>query len=296
VDDRLLIHCRTELTGLTIRDVADSVHDVDEHRQSPATGTQAVDRASRLLIQILKSSEPLSVGDLARATGLHQSTVSRLLASLRRHGLIERVGQRGRVRIGPVIAAAARGRRSRSMLAEFAQPVLDDLARDTRETITLGVPVPGGVGHIAQADSPYLLAARSWIGQVAPLHCSAGGKVLLAFGATAVGEEPLKRFTPTTVTDQKQLAKELAHVRSCGFAFTLDELEIGLRAVAVPVTEAWGQVVGALAVSGPSARLPKRRLSQCADILRGASSKLSARLAAVSVSDEGLGMPPSSTM
>jgi DNA-binding IclR family transcriptional regulator len=272
------------------------VHDVDEHRQSRPAGTQAVDRASRLLIQVLGSTEPLSVGELARATGLHQSTVSRLLSSLRRHGLIERVGRGGRVRIGPVIAAAARGRRSRSMLAEIAKPVLDDLARATRETITLGVPVPGGVGHIAQADSPYLLAATSWIGQVAPLHCSAGGKVLLAYGAAALGEEPLQRFTPTTITDHELLAKELALVRSRGFAFMVDELELGLRAVAVPVTEAWGEVVGALAVSGPSVRLPKRRLSQCADLLLGVSSTLSAQLATVSVSDESLLTSPRSTM
>jgi DNA-binding IclR family transcriptional regulator len=270
------------------------VHDVDEHRQSRPAGTQAVDRASRLLIQILGSTEPPSVGDLARATGLHQSTVSRLLASLRRHGLIERVGPRGRVRIGPVIAAAARGRRSRSMLAEIARPVLDDLARVTRETITLGVPVPGGVGHIAQADSPYLLAATSWIGQVVPLHCSAGGKVLLAFGAATVGDEPLQRFTPTTITDRELLAKELARVRSRGFAFMIDEFELGLRAVAVPVTETWGEVVGALAVSGPSVRLPKRRLSHCADLVLRASSTLSDQLAAVSVSEESLLTSPDS--
>jgi DNA-binding IclR family transcriptional regulator len=182
------------------------------------------------------------------------------------------------------------------MLAEIAQPVLDDLAHVTRETITLGVPVPGGVGHIAQADSPYFLVATSWIGQVAPLHCSAGGKVLLAFGATAIGDEPLTRFTPATITDHELLAKELARVRSCGFAFMLDELELGLRAVAVPVTEAWGEVVGALAVSGPSVRLRKRRLVQCADLLLGASSTLSAQLAAVSVSDENPLISPSSTM
>lgn len=228
----------------------------------------------------------MSVGALAQATGLHQSTVSRLLASLERHGLIQRVGPRGRVRVGPVISAATRGRRSRSMLAEVAKPVLDDLARVTRETITLGVPVPGGVGHIAQADSPHLLAATSWIGQVAPLHCSAGGKVLLAFGAAALGDEPLKRFTATTITDRELLAKELARVRSRGFALMIDEFELGLRAVAAPVTEAWGEVVGALAVSGPSVRLSRRRLSHCADLLLRAASTLSDQLAAVPAGEE----------
>lgn len=228
----------------------------------------------------------MSVGALARATGLHQSTVSRLLASLGRNGLIERDGRRGRVRVGPVIAAATRGRRSRSMLAEVAKPVVDDLADVTRETITLGVPVQDGVGHIAQADSPHLLAARSWIGQVVPLHCSSGGKVLLAFGAAELGDGPLKRFTSATITDRELLAKELARVRNRGFALMIDEFELGLRAVAAPVTETWGDVVGALAVSGPSVRLPKRRLLHLTDLLLRASSTLSAQLAAVPASDE----------
>jgi IclR family transcriptional regulator, acetate operon repressor len=229
----------------------------------------------------------MSVGRLALATGLRQSTVSRLLASLGRHGLIERVGRRGRVRVGPVIAAASRGYGSRSMLAEAAKPVLADLAQLTRETITLGVPVPGGVGHIAQADSPHLLAVTSWIGQVTPLHCSAGGKVLIAFGAAAIGNETLKRFTSTTITDHELLARELALVRRRGFALAIDEYELGLRAVAVPVTETWGEVVGALAVSGPSVRFPKRRLSQCAEPLLRASERLTGQLATVSASDEG---------
>lgn len=254
------------------------VHDVDGHRQSRPAGTQAVDRASRLLIEVLRSNEPVSVSALALATGLHQSTVSRLLASLGRHGLIERVGRRGRVRVGPVIAAAA-SRRSRSSLADIAKPVLADLARTTGETITLGVPVTGGVGHIAQAASPHLLAAKSWIGQVAPLHCSAGGKVLLAFGAATLDDHSLKRFTPTTITDRELLAKELARVRRRGFALLIDEYELGLRAVAVPVTEPWGAVVGALAASGPSVRLPKRRLLDCVEVLVTASSRLSGQLA-----------------
>jgi len=220
----------------------------------------------------------MSVSALAQVTGLHQSTVSRLLASLGRHGLIERVGRRGRVRVGPVIAGAVRSR-SWSSLAEIAKPVLTDLARTTGETITLGMPVAGGVGHIAQADSPHLLAAKSWIGQVAPLHCSAGGKVLLAFGAAALDDTPLKRFTSTTIIDRELLAKELARVRRRGFALLMDEYELGLRAVAVPVREPWGAVVGALAASGPSVRLPRRRLLDCADVLLGASSRLSSQLA-----------------
>jgi IclR family transcriptional regulator, acetate operon repressor len=262
------------------------VHDVDGHRQSRPAGTQAVDRASRLLIEVLKSSEPLSVSALALATGLHQSTVSRLLAALSRHGLVERVGRRGRVRVGPVIAAAARSR-SRSGLAEIAKPLLTDLARTTGETITIGVPVTSGVGHIAQADSPHLLVATSWIGQVAPLHCSAGGKVLLAFGAAALDDDSLKRFTPATITDREQLVKELARVRRRGYALMIDEYELGLRAVAVPVREPWGAVVGALAASGPSVRLPKRRLLDCVEVLVTASSRLTSQLAILGGREEG---------
>jgi len=246
-------------------------------RSRPA-GVQAVERACRLLDEVIKAGQPLSVGELSRTTDLHQSTTSRLLLSLERHGFVEREGARGRVRMGQSLLRLMQSRSSRQVLLEAADPILMELGRATDETVNLGIPVAGGVDHIAQVDAPHILATTNWVGRVIPLHCSSTGKVFLAFGVVALPSGPLERFTPSTLSDRAELEAELAIVRRRGFATLIDELEPGLRAVATPVVGSRGDVVAALAVSGPAVRLPKRRLRHHAELLAQASAALSSRL------------------
>jgi IclR family acetate operon transcriptional repressor len=249
----------------------------DAQRPRPA-GVQAVERACRLLDEVIKAVQPLSVGELARATELHQSTTSRLLVSLERHGFVEREGARGRVGMGQGLLRLMESRSSRQLLLEAAEPILKEVGRATNETVNLGVPVPGGVDHIAQVDAPHFLATTNWVGRVIPLHCSSTGKVFLAFGTVEIPKGPLEQLTAATLTDRSELEAELALVRRRGFATLIDELEPGLRAVATPVTGRRGEVVAALAVSGPAVRLPKRRLHHHAELLAQASAALSARI------------------
>lgn len=241
---------------------------------------QAVERACRLLIEVIRTAEPLSVGELSRRTGLHQSTTSRLLVSLQRHGLVERDTARGRVRIASALVGEVTSRSFRQALLDAAGPVLDNLGRATSETANLSVPLAGQlVDNIAQVDAPHFLTTTNWVGRLVPLHCSSAGKVFLAYGVADLPAGPLARLTAQTITDRRALEAELKIVRRRGFAMLVDELEPGLRAVAVPVRDGHGEVIAALAVSGPSARLPKRRLRECATFLSQASIALTARLA-----------------
>jgi IclR family transcriptional regulator, acetate operon repressor len=249
----------------------------DDARKRPG-GVQAVDRACRLLTEVIRTAEPLSVGELSRRTGLHQSTTSRLLASLQRHGLVERDTARGRVRIAAALVGQITSRSVRQALLDAARPVLENIGRTTSETVNLSVPVAGKlVDNIAQVDAPHILATTNWVGRFIPLHCSSPGKVFLAYGVADLPHGPLARFTPQTITDRRALEAELKLVRRRGFATLMDELEPGLRAVAVPVVDGHNEVIAAVAVSGPSARLPKRRIRECAEVLAQASVALTAR-------------------
>jgi DNA-binding IclR family transcriptional regulator len=107
-------------------------------------------------------------------------------------------------------------------------------------------------------DSAYVLATRDWTELQVPEHCSSLGKVLYAHGRLGLPEPPLERPTARSVGDLATLERDLAEVRRRGFAATVDELEIGLAAVAVPVRGRDGEVVAALGVSGPTARLADR--------------------------------------
>jgi IclR family transcriptional regulator, acetate operon repressor len=238
-----------------------------------------VERACRLLMEIIRAAGPLSVGELSRRTGLHQSTTSRLLASLQRNGLVERDTARGPVRIGSALVGEITSRSFRQALLDAARPILDSLGRTTGETVNLSVPVASQlVDNIAQVDASHFLTTTNWVGRLIPLHCSSAGKVFLAYGVAELPSGPLARFTPQTITDRRVLGAELKLVRRRGYATLIDELEPGLRAVAVPVVDGQGAVVAAASVSGPSARLPKRRLGECAEFLSQASVALTARL------------------
>src|SRR3984885_8414070 len=128
-------------------------------------GTQAVERAAQLLIQVTRHRDPVTFTELMHDSGLAKSTASRLLTALERSGLVRRDPAGGFRPRGVVVSYACRGG------AGAAQP---------GETVNLGVPRAGGlVEQIAQVDSTYLIGGTNWVGMSVPLHCAALGKGLL---------------------------------------------------------------------------------------------------------------------
>ena len=219
-----------------------------------ATGTQAVDRAAQLLAIVVQADAPLTFTDLAGETGLARSTTSRLLSALESNHLLER-DSGGAYVSGPLFALYAARHDPWTQVARLADPVLQRIGAETGETVNLGVPRGETVVQIAQVNGTYVLGARNWMQVTTPPHCSALGKVLYAFGGLDVPDGPLGQLTEHSVSDSAALRRELTVTRRRGYAVTREELEIGLDAVAVPVHDRDGEVLAALGVSGPSARL-----------------------------------------
>ncbi len=245
-----------------------------------STGTTAIDRGADLLVRVLESAEPMAVTELASAAGLPKSTASRLLSALERRGLVEQDGERGRLRPGPaILRVAERGMLERN-LVEMARPALSALSELSGETINLGVPGAGGVEHLLQADGRHFLGAGQWVGRTVDFHCSANGKVFLAFGRALApaGASALTAYAPATITDPAVLRLEIERVRQDGFATAIDELEVGLAALAVPVRGASGEVVAALSITGPTVRMTPSRLRELCRALVEESDRLGARL------------------
>jgi DNA-binding IclR family transcriptional regulator len=131
------------------------------------------------------------------------------------------------------------------------------------------------VEQIAQVDGVYLIGATNWLGRAVPLHCSAIGKVLLAYGAAKLPAGRLERRTDHSITSRAALAAELTAVRDRGYAVIDGELEPGLVAVAAPVYRDGGAVVAALSVSGPGTRLTPPRVADVAAACMTQASGLS---------------------
>ena len=230
------------------------------------TGTQAIDRATALLADVLQSQTPPLLGSLARAHDIPKSTTSRILGALERAGLVQR-DRNGAFLAGQVLTSFAREQNQDSVLVTRMRSVLESLSEQTGETANLAVPGNGFINLLDQVDGQYLLGATNWIGKQVPYHASALGKVLLAYSAVTISAGRLERLTDKTITSRTRLLEELEEVRRRGFAIISDELEQGLVAVAAPIREQDGRVVGAISISGPSTRLTNKELIRIGDLI-----------------------------
>ena len=249
------------------------------------SGTQAVDRAASLVATVVYADEPLSFAELQETSGLAKSTTSRMLTALERTELLER-NAAGSYVAGPLFWLYATRHDPWDELVRLAQPTLERVGEDTGETVNLSVARGDRVVQVAQVDSTFLLGTRDWTEVDVPAHCSALGKVLLAHHVLDVPPGQLEQLTPTTVTDRDLLARQLTQVARRGYASTVDELEIGLTGVSVPVRGSTGSVIAALGVSGPSPRL-EDRLDEIGRLLTERAEQLS-RLLRRSTRKEGV--------
>lgn len=155
------------------------------------------------------------------------------------------------------------------------------LAQRTGETVNLAVLSDGAALYMDQVAGSSALQPHNWVGQRIPLHATSNGKVLLsALERAEVSRQVpvLQPYTPRTITTSKALHKELEEVRSRGYAIAVDELEIGLTAVAAPVRDGNGEVLASMSVSGPTFRLDARRLPDLAQAVMVAADDVSRRL------------------
>jgi IclR family transcriptional regulator, acetate operon repressor len=236
---------------------------------------QSADRALAILTAFDDGRPDLGVSELAAELGMHKSTVSRLLAALERRGLVRREGER--FLPGPELARLGALTMRSLTLAGAARPPLEVLAEQTGETVNLAVRDGERALNVLQVDAVHFVGVTDWTGRAAPLHATANGKALLAFGDDhAIGK--LSRLTPRTIVDRSELRAELERTRQAGFAVAVEELELGLHAVAAPVFDANGACIAAVSVSGPAYRLPEPRLPDAGELCVAAAAEVSARL------------------
>jgi len=242
---------------------------------------QSLDRALEIL-RLLGSEPEMRVTDLARRLEVHKSTVFRLLSTLQEHGLVEQNPTTEKYRLGYGLVRLAGAVVAELDLARASRSVLEELAVRTGETVNLAILQGDQVVNIDQIAAPNLVVNVNWVGKQTPLHATSNGKVLLAYLAEEerrrLLSRPLPRLTPRTITDPRMLEKQLRRILTDGYAFTLEELELGLNAVAAPVYAADGRVQAAVSVAGPSYRVTPQRLSELGEMTKDAGAAISRRM------------------
>ncbi|SFY47874.1 Transcriptional regulator KdgR [Streptomyces sp. F-1] len=246
-----------------------------------AGAVQSVDRAVSVL-EILARHGEAGVTEIAEELDVHKSTAFRLLGVLENRGLVAQAKDRGKYYLGAGVLRLAGAAAVRLDISQEGVPVCREVADELGETVNIAVLDDDAAVNIMQARGTAAVTAQNWLGRRTPLHATSSGKVLLAHMPPTLREgllaRPLHRFTERTVTGASALRAELQAVVEQGYGVTLEELELGLAAVAAPVRSHDGEVIAAISVSGPVYRLGPDRLTEVAERTVAAGAELSRRM------------------
>ncbi|MEU4350776.1 IclR family transcriptional regulator C-terminal domain-containing protein [Streptomyces sp. NPDC023838] len=238
--------------------------------------------------------EGLTLTAVSGATGLARATVRRSLLTLIHLGYVECGGPGGRhFRLLPRVLELGCARLSARGPAEVAQPHLARLVARTGESASMAVLDGGDIRYVARVPTVRIMSIDITVGTRFPAYATAMGRVLLA--GLAPGERPplpdgLPALTPNTVTSPAELARIVERCAADGYALVAEELEEGLRSLAVPVRGADGRVVAAVNVARHARRgTPSQMLASLLPPLRATAGLISADLAALGVLDHSSG-------
>jgi IclR family acetate operon transcriptional repressor len=243
------------------------------------SSVQSIHRAFRILEALAVS--PAGVSDMARRVDLPKSTVARILATLEEEGAVERRPDGLSYRIGPALRGLAASIDGSIGLVDLVRPSLARLAGLTSETAGFAVVEGNHVHYLAQVDSDRNVQVRDWTGELIPMHLVPSGLVMLAQRSTPeieqyiswVGESP----APGSLVEPDRLIARLREVRKLGHVWVRGEFDESINSVGAAVTDAAGQVLGAMHIHGPAYRFPAPGDDQrVADLVMDAAGRLAA--------------------
>lgn len=226
---------------------------------------QSVSHAVDVLEQFSGENDELGVTELSKRLKLHKNNVFRLLATLEARGYIEQNKATENYRLGLRCLKLGQKFLSQIGVLNLARPIMAQLARKSRETAFIAVLRPNGAVPVDAVEPEQAIRLIPRVGEPLPLHCTAAGKVHLAYAddeLRAALPDALQKFTDATILDRQQLLAALATVVETGVALDVGEHVVDVRSVAVPVRDYTRAVVGTLAVSGPAYRLNQERLDK----------------------------------
>jgi DNA-binding IclR family transcriptional regulator len=242
-----------------------------------APGAAAIGKALSVLDEIGRADHPLSLAELARITGMPKPSLHRILATLEAFGMAGRDAHGGYV-IGLRLIDLAHRAWRRIDIRAAAIPELDRLRDATHETTRLALLVGLEVVFVEQRDSPHPIALRYGIGDRAVLPSSGAGKAILAFlppDRQAQALALVHARTGGASPGRRELRRDLARVRTRGYAVDDEGTVSGIRSIGAPILGPDDLPVGSLTIVAPAYRCPLERLLRAAEPLIAAAQRIS---------------------
>lgn len=243
---------------------------------------RAVERALQILGCFDDEHPERGISDIAQAVGLHKATAHRIVTTLVNYGYLERVVEEQKYKLGLELPNLGYKVLRRMDLRREALPFMKQFVDEWDETCDLSIFDQGRVFYIEVIRGNRALTISAAVGQGLPAHCTASGKLFLAYHPAdeldVFLKLPLNSYTKKTVTSPGELRKQLEEIRQQGYAVDYEEYEPGVCAVAAPIFNRSGRVIAAIGVPSPMSRMTPERISQIAEAFKEAATAISHRM------------------
>jgi IclR family KDG regulon transcriptional repressor len=243
---------------------------------------RAVERALHILRCFDEDHSERGISEIAQVVGLHKATAHRIVTTLVNYGYLERAADGQKYRLGLELANLGFKVIRRMDLRREALPYMKQLVEEWDETCDLSVFDQGGVFYIEVLRSNHALTITAAVGQRLPAHCTASGKLFLAYlppaELDAILSQPLTSYTEKTIASPDDLRKQMEIIRGRGYAVDSEEFEVGICAVAAPICNRNGTVIAAIGGPSPISRMTPERISEIALAYKEAARAISHRM------------------
>jgi IclR family KDG regulon transcriptional repressor len=241
----------------------------------------SIEKAIKVLLKFQKSGATHGIRELSGELGFSPATVQRILQTLKKHDFVRQDEASRQYYIGNIFYSFIQALHRSNNLTSIARRFIDDLSIKTRETSHINIIEQGYRLCIDTIESPQTLKAGMPMGNRSPLYAGASAKCLLAFSSSDfikeyLGTTQLKPVTDNTISDAKNLEKELEKIKSEGFAASLGERTPGLGSLSAPVFDNRGVVLASLSLAIPEIRFSQNEyLDECIKILTNVATSFS---------------------
>ncbi|MFC1863996.1 IclR family transcriptional regulator [Thermodesulfobacteriota bacterium] len=231
----------------------------------------------------LERESVVTVNEITQALKMPRSTTFAYLAFLKKHGFINDSEVTGEYRLGLRFLEYAYAIRSQIPLTGIALPYMRKLAASVEETVGLSIPITKFSCMIERIQKGTGILYTMQLGSHIPLHCGSTARTLLAFKPDDeikkyIKETTLKSYNDKQFLNPAKLWDNLMEVRKRGYAYSEDEIEVGVKGVASPIFNDEDQVIAALVVAGPSTRMNKKKVNAVKNEVIEATTKISQEL------------------
>lgn len=247
-----------------------------------AYNVRSIERAIQILDCFDDDHPTWGLTELAEEIGLHKATAHRIMTTLLNYDYLEKTSEGQRYKLGLKLIRIGCRYFNRLDLQKVAYPYLKDLVDKYNEACDLSVFDGREIFYLDVIQCNHALTIAASPGMRLPAHCTASGKVFLAFlpdnEYQKFVEQPLPKLTQNTITDPELLRENLRDVKEKGFAVDYEEMEMGIFAISTPILNKEGEIVATISIPAPVNRISEEKINELSSALKRTSKKISENL------------------